>query len=134
MGLEKAARHTQNVRATASLNGRSIVQRDLASGSVTISLDTGRGIMVCVDKFFVLQRTEVQTRMSNHKDHAALDVIEAAKLIGVTPSALRKWKYLGEGPAYYRAGHLVRYQRDAVLRWIEAKTVQPHSLTSRRKL
>jgi hypothetical protein len=72
--------------------------------------------------------------MSDHKDEAALDVTAAARLIGVTPSALRKWKYLGQGPAWYRAGHLVRYQRDAVLRWIEANTVQPHSLTSRRKL
>jgi hypothetical protein len=72
--------------------------------------------------------------MSDSKNEAALDVTAAARLIGVTPSALRKWKFLGAGPAYYKAGHLVRYQRDAVLRWIEANTVQPDSLSSRRKL
>ena len=61
----------------------------------------------------------------SHKHEAALDVTAAAKLIGVTPSALRKWKYLGEGPAYYKAGHLIRYQRDAVLRWIQKNTIEP---------
>jgi hypothetical protein len=63
--------------------------------------------------------------MSDYKDETALDVIEAAKLIGVTPSALRKWKFLGAGPAYFRAGHLIRYQRDAVPRWIQENTVNP---------
>ena len=63
--------------------------------------------------------------MIDYKDEAALDVTETAKLIGVTPSALRKWKFLGAGPAYFKAGHLVRYRRDAVLRWIQENTVQP---------
>ena len=54
-----------------------------------------------------------------------LDVDDAAKMIGVTPSALRRWKALGEGPAYFQAGRLVRYERKAILAWIAKKTVEP---------
>jgi excisionase family DNA binding protein len=60
---------------------------------------------------------------TKHLDPLTID--EAARLIGVTASALRKWKSQGEGPAFYKAGHALRYQRDAVLRWIEQHTVEP---------
>jgi Helix-turn-helix domain len=60
-----------------------------------------------------------------YHDQVALDIQGAARLIGVTAGALRKWKSQGEGPAFYKAGHALRYQRDAVLRWIEQNTVVP---------
>jgi helix-turn-helix protein len=61
------------------------------------------------------------------EDHieAALDITAAAKLLAVTPSALRKWKELRQGPTYFKAGRLVRYRRDDLLRWIMENTVQP---------
>jgi hypothetical protein len=61
----------------------------------------------------------------DHDDQAALDINAAAKLIGVTTSALRKWKSDNDGPPYYKAGHALRYQREAVLRWIADHTVEP---------
>jgi len=63
--------------------------------------------------------------MRKDQIQAALDVQAAAKLLGVTPSALRKWKELRQGPAYYRASRLVRYRRDDLLAWIAENTVQP---------
>ena len=63
--------------------------------------------------------------MSEDHAQAALDVTAAAKLIGVTPSALRRWKLLRQGPPYFMAGRLLRYQREAVLRWISQQTVEP---------
>jgi hypothetical protein len=62
---------------------------------------------------------------NNYDDQTALDINEAAQLIGVTASCLRKWKALGEGPAYFKAGHALRYQRGAILRWIARQTVDP---------
>ena len=73
------------------------------------------------------------------EDHtqAALDTTAAAKLLGVTPSALRKWKELRQGPTYFKAGRLVRYRRDDLLAWIFRNTVQadpkPTSLAISRR-
>ena len=63
--------------------------------------------------------------MSQDQTQAALDVTAAAKLLGVTPSCLRRWKSLGQGPAYFYAGRLVRYERDAIFTWIAEQTVKP---------
>ena len=49
--------------------------------------------------------------MTESHNQGALDIAEAAKLLGVTPFALRKWKALGKDPAYFKAGRLVRYDR-----------------------
>jgi hypothetical protein len=69
--------------------------------------------------------------LNDHEDQAALDINAAARLIGVSASALRKWKSSAEGPPYYKAGHALRYQRDAVLRWIDDHTIDPdHSTVS----
>jgi hypothetical protein len=71
---------------------------------------------------------------NDYDDQAALDIHGAAALIGVTASALRKWKAEGAGPAFFKAGNALRYQRDAVLRWVKQNTVTPGSKdTVRRK-
>ncbi len=56
---------------------------------------------------------------------AALDINEAAKMIGVTPSALRRWKLQHEGPPYFLAGRCVRYEPAALREWIQERTVRP---------
>jgi len=61
--------------------------------------------------------------MTRLENDAALDIEAAAELIGVTPSALRKWQVAGKGPDYYYAGRLVRYRREAVLEWIARHTI-----------
>jgi hypothetical protein len=55
---------------------------------------------------------------------AVLDVIEAAELIGVTPHALRRWKSQGQGPAFFMAGRLIRYERQAIVDWIKSQTIK----------
>ena len=61
--------------------------------------------------------------MSINQPHAVLNINEAAQLLNVTPSALRLWKRLGRGPAYFLAGKLIRYERAALLAWIKQQTV-----------
>ena len=53
---------------------------------------------------------------------------EAAALIGVSAQTLKKWRREGTGPAWSRLsdgpkGH-VRYRRDAIYEWIEAREAQ----------
>lgn len=43
---------------------------------------------------------------------------EAAEWLGITPRALDARRFRGEGPPYFKLGHLVRYRRSTVLDWI----------------
>jgi excisionase family DNA binding protein len=52
-----------------------------------------------------------------------LSVEEAAELIGVTVSALRRWIREGRAPPYFRAGRLIRFRRTDLEAWIEARIV-----------
>jgi excisionase family DNA binding protein len=36
---------------------------------------------------------------------------QAADQLGLDPRTLRKWRWLNEGPAYYKFGKAVRYKR-----------------------
>ena len=49
--------------------------------------------------------------------------LEAAKVLGVSPSALRAWRQRGCGPRWFRAGRLCRYRLDWLLNWIEENAV-----------
>ena len=54
-----------------------------------------------------------------------LTVKEAARVIGVSESALRLWKRQRRGPRYYRAGRLVRYRKSDLDTWIEKQSCEP---------
>ncbi len=50
---------------------------------------------------------------------------QAAKILGCTVSAMRKWRLLGKGPAYCRIGRLVRYSEADLASFLDANRVQP---------
>ncbi|HLM99282.1 MAG TPA: helix-turn-helix domain-containing protein [Bryobacteraceae bacterium] len=54
-----------------------------------------------------------------------IDEKEAAEILGCTVSAMRKWRFLGKGPAYCRVGRLVRYSGADLAAFLDANRVQP---------
>ena len=42
---------------------------------------------------------------------------QVAALLNVEVSAVRSWRYYGNGPAHYHAGKFVRYDKVEVLAW-----------------
>lgn len=39
---------------------------------------------------------------------------QAAALLSLQPATLRQWRLLGKGPAFYRVGGAIRYERQAL--------------------
>jgi excisionase family DNA binding protein len=52
-----------------------------------------------------------------------LDVVEAAKLLGVPRRTLDLWRYVGRGPAFYKVGGRVRYKKEDIEAWLETRKV-----------
>ena len=50
--------------------------------------------------------------------------VEAAEFLGVPVTTLQKWRYLREGPPTFKVGRHVRYDPDAVRRWLVAECRQ----------
>ena len=50
--------------------------------------------------------------------------VEAAEFLGVPVATLQKWRYLREGPPTFKVGRHVRYDPDAVRRWLVAECGQ----------
>jgi excisionase family DNA binding protein len=50
---------------------------------------------------------------------------EAAHLLSVSHATLRRWRYLGQGPRFYRIGRCVRYRRQDVEQFLANQAVQP---------
>lgn len=48
---------------------------------------------------------------------------QVAELLGVPIGTLANWRYQGRGPAFVKVGRHVRYRRNDVARWIEARVV-----------
>jgi excisionase family DNA binding protein len=46
---------------------------------------------------------------------------ELADFLGIPLATVRRWRYHGEGPPGMRLGRHVRYQRAAVMAWLEAQ-------------
>lgn len=62
--------------------------------------------------------------------HQFLDEIRAAARIGgVQPATMRKWRQRRQGPPYHRRGRLVRYRSDELDAWIAAQRVEPTAST-----
>lgn len=54
--------------------------------------------------------------MSNEK--------KVAEFLGVTVQALRRWRFEGRGPGFFRLeGRLVRYRQEDVEAWLAAQAV-----------
>jgi hypothetical protein len=52
---------------------------------------------------------------------------DAARYIGFTSAALRKWRREGRGPAYIRFGRSVRYRIADLDHWLDTYRVEPDS-------
>ena len=48
-----------------------------------------------------------------------LSITEAAAYIGWPVEIMRRWRALGTGPKFVKAGRLVRYRRAALDRWLD---------------
>jgi len=46
---------------------------------------------------------------------------EASQLLCHSVRTLQKWRVTGEGPAYFKLGSSVRYSRNELLAWREAR-------------
>lgn len=62
-----------------------------------------------------------------HSDSAPTPLLrqeQAAELLGVRPATLEAWRRRGIEPPlpFVRCGRSVRYRREALLEWIEART------------
>lgn len=50
-----------------------------------------------------------------------------AERIGVAEKSLTNWRSTGAGPAYVRAGRLIRYREADVTAWIESRVTPTRS-------
>jgi helix-turn-helix protein len=48
---------------------------------------------------------------------------EAGETIGYSGQTLRKWRWNGSGPPYYKHGRAVRYDLDELLAWMKSHRV-----------
>jgi hypothetical protein len=63
----------------------------------------------------VIQKRRIE-EMLNEKD--------AAKYLGCSVGLLRKWRLLGEGPAFCKLGRLVRYSEADLTAFVQANRVR----------
>jgi hypothetical protein len=71
-------------------------------------------------------------RPTEHKRQALVadrlwSPVEAAEFLGVPVTTLQKWRYLREGPESFKVGRHVRYDPDAVRRWLVEECGQERS-------
>ena len=59
-----------------------------------------------------------RNRMSDTDPGPMLNDVQASRLLGITPFALRQWRYRHQGPPYVKLGTCVRYRRDDLLSFI----------------
>lgn len=50
-----------------------------------------------------------------------LDEKEASQIAGVSVFALRKWRWNGSGPDFFKLGRSVRYSEKELLEWLESR-------------
>lgn len=52
-----------------------------------------------------------------------LDERAVSQTLSVSLATVRRWRYVGGGPPFLKLGALVRYRREAIDAWLEAKAV-----------
>ncbi|MCR9140310.1 MAG: helix-turn-helix domain-containing protein [Alphaproteobacteria bacterium] len=50
-----------------------------------------------------------------------LDERQVADLLCQSVRTIQKWRVTGDGPCFYKFGRSVRYRRDEVIAWAEAR-------------
>lgn len=50
-----------------------------------------------------------------------LDETQVAEHCRVSLSSVRRWRYRGEGPPYFRLNGLIRYRGEELENWLESK-------------
>ncbi|MFC3711206.1 helix-turn-helix transcriptional regulator [Sphingoaurantiacus capsulatus] len=57
----------------------------------------------------------------------ALDTASASRMCGIAESTLEKWRVAGMGPPFLKLGKLVRYSRQDLEAWLNARRVRSTS-------
>jgi predicted DNA-binding transcriptional regulator AlpA len=52
------------------------------------------------------------------RNHSLLTEQNTALQLGVSVPALRKWRYQGRGPKFFKLGSLVRYRPEDIDQWL----------------
>lgn len=56
-----------------------------------------------------------------------LNTLDAAKLLGLSPSTLEKWRVYGIGPVYLKLNRAVRYRQSDLEEWLSGNLVSSTS-------
>ena len=68
------------------------------------------------------------------QEQTVLTPVQAARYLGISKDVLRLWRSQGKGPCHFRAGEkLIRYRRNDLDAWIEARLSAPADASVRRK-
>jgi len=62
-------------------------------------------------------------------ENSVLSLEQTSQYLGVSQAALRSWKRQGKGPAFFRAGKLLKFRRRDLDAWMEAQLVSPEQKT-----
>jgi excisionase family DNA binding protein len=62
-------------------------------------------------------------------ENNVLSLEQTSQYLGVSQAALRAWKRQGKGPAFFRAGKLLKFRRSDLDGWMEARLVSPERNT-----
>ena len=54
-------------------------------------------------------------------------ISEVSDFLGIPVATLHQWRYLGTGPEAFRVGKHLRYDPDAVRRWLVERCMRPES-------
>lgn len=65
----------------------------------------------------------MHSKTLDFESDALLGEVQAAKLLNLSVRTLQAWRPKGYGPAFIRAGRAIRYQRQDLRVWVEARKV-----------
>lgn len=50
-----------------------------------------------------------------------------ARMLGLSPGTLRRWRCLGRGPRYIKVGAVVRYDSADIVDWLSRRAIKPEA-------